>query len=236
MCLYSGDNYNILHYSYKMFTCEVFTFCFIFNPKDLLTYEEEPKEITDDKVELREHFQSHDGDSSIDNSLDEEISATRNSSSANYPAKKSISTTHNSGSSLFAGKKNLPTLTPIMGLGHKKFGEIKGNLSKVAGDSNTFPRTAQLSINRFRNVGHQQDAYDDIFKSDDSTENKMTRPESNIKTVPTVNKNVKLTRQTSDIIDLSFNPSKTDGHGSDDELTKSTPKKGFALTGLKIIF
>lgn len=173
--------------------------------KDLLTYEEDPKEILGDKI--KENLHSINGDSSIDNSLEEEVSNSKNYANHKKIQKQGMNP---------AFKKNFPTLTPIMGFG------------KMAGESNTFPRTAQLSLNRFKNVN-----YEDILKTTEPN-----RTESHIKTVPSLNKPVnKFSKQSSDIIDLSFNPNKPDENvPSDEYYNKSAPKKGLTLSGGGSVF
>lgn len=187
-----------------------------------MTFEEDPKEILGDKIDLKENLQTINGDSSIDNSLEEKISASKNHKKMQ---KLGISPVP-------SAKKNFSSLTPIMGLGEKRFADAKNGFGKIAGESNTFPRTAQLSLNRFKNVN-----YEDILKPSDPSE-KTNRQESHIKTVPSLNKPVnKFAKQGSDIIDLSFNPNKLEENTSGDEYyNKSVPKKGLTLTGGGSIF
>lgn len=180
----------------------------------MLTYEEDLKQKPDGK----DNNKFHDDDSSINNSLEEEISSAKNEPKDALLKKMHQNTLE---------KKSLPSLKPIAGNGDNKLGYLN-NLRRNAGESNTFPRTAQVGINKFKNFSYlQKTNCDDSVKSDD-----LVEPESETSAknpLPNSNNN-RLVKQTSEIIDLSFNPNKRDDPLVD-ESYKPVVKKGIALTG-----
>lgn len=170
------------------------------------------------------------GISSIENSLEEELSANKkiNKKPENlFPYQKPY---------LLAPmrKKPLAPLAPIATLGDKF---LKPTSTKKVGDSNTFPRTMTAAAVKFQSGAYltKDDENSDEDESDsDSSEKKIKIP-AKIPSSQGMNKNDKM-----DIIDLSFNPRSKQNTGFDKPASKGfeanqTKKGGLTLMGTFVI-
>jgi hypothetical protein len=174
--------------------------------QDLLTYEDDAKPIGPD---LKSIDKTHDGDSSLESSLEEEINISKSADSSfqrnNVPIQKPG----------FNVKKSLPSLHHLSD-NMNSISSLLGN----RGESNTFPRATQFGLNRFKSFDSQQE--DDKRSGFNNNQSELGQ---------SGNRNSRLVKQSSEIIDLSFNPSKQEDSPKQNVLP---PKKGLVLSGKKI--
>lgn len=193
--------------------------------KDLVTFEEDAKQITTDRCETKDMEVQ---DSSIESSLEEEDGTDRKPKSS---ADIFRGATRKTGLLAPIGRKSLP---PVMSMGERKLGDITG-LTKKPGESNTFPRTAQTSMAKFK-VGmlQQKDFNDGSFDNSDSdTHDSYSKKGSDAKRMNvTLAPSNLIKKHTPEIIDLSFNPSgRHDSASRDGSSLYDAPKRGLTLSG-----